>query len=124
MQYLTYITTAAAQFPAAIVTYVVLENIGRRNALCFATLATGITLLGIAFMPPHHAAIIRAMLFVAMLAESSALNILFVYTVEVWPTQLRNTLTNICGMFGSAGAMLAPLVILLVRVRIIESNVN
>lgn len=113
-QYLTYITTVTAEIPAAILTYAILENVGRRKALCYTTAAAGASLILAAFMPPHHPALIRAILFIGMMAEASAFTILYVFTAELWPTQLRNTLTNICAMVGRIGSVIAPLSVLLV----------
>lgn len=113
-QYLTYITTVSAEIPAAILTYVILQNVGRRKVLCFATIVTGVSLISAALMPPHHPSIIRAILFVGMMAEASAFTVLYIFTAELWPTPLRNTLTNICAMVGRIGSIIAPLSILLV----------
>lgn len=113
-QYLTYITTVTAEIPAAILTYLILDNVGRRKALCYTTVVAGACLITAAFMPPHHPAIIRAILFVGMMAEASAFTILYVFTAELWPTQFRSMLTNICAMVGRIGSIIAPLSVLMV----------
>lgn len=113
-KYITYITTMTAEFPAAIITFFLLKYIGRRTAM-FCNLATaGLTMILVTFVPTQHTSIIRIMFFVGMCATSSAFGILYVFSAEIWPTGMRNTLMNICSMIGRLGSMIAPLAILLV----------
>ncbi|XP_055315112.1 organic cation transporter protein-like [Sitodiplosis mosellana] len=112
-KYLSYITTMAAEVPAALITFFMLKYIGRRTAMCCTmTIAASVTILS-TFVPSHYTLIIRIMFFVGMCATSSSFAILYVFSAEIWPTGMRNLLMNICSMIGRFGSMLAPLAILL-----------
>lgn len=113
-KYLTYITTMIAELPAAIITFFLLKYIGRRMAMCFVLCTAGIVIIFVTFVPTQYTSIIRIMFFIGMCATSSAFGILYVFSAEIWPTAIRNTMMNICSMIGRLGSMVAPLAILLV----------
>lgn len=113
-KYLSYITTMIAEFPAALITFFLLKYVGRRTAMCCTLAISASTTILSTFVPTHYTLIIRIMFFVGMCATSSAFAVLYVFSAELWPTAMRNTLMNICSMIGRFGSMLAPLAILLV----------
>lgn len=115
-QYLTYITTMIAEMPAALLTFSLLKFIGRRPAMCFTTILSGAMTILSTFVTTQY--MIRVVFFVGMIATSSAFGILYVYSAEIWPTGMRNTLMNMCSMVGRFGSMVAPLAILLVSIPI------
>lgn len=114
-KYVSYITTIIAEFPAAIITYFLLKHIGRRTTMFAALTMAGSVIILATIVPTHYTTIIRIMYFIGMCATSSAFAVLYVFSAEIWPTAMRNTLMNICSMIGRFGSMLAPLAILLVR---------
>lgn len=113
-QYLTYITTVVGEIPAAMLTYFLLKTVGRRTAVSVMSTVTATSLLVSTFVPTHHTILIRVCFSIGMMAASSTLAIVYVFTAEIWPTAQRNTLMNICSMIGRIGSMVAPLAILLV----------
>lgn len=44
--------------------------------------------------------------------------VIYVYTAELFPTPLRQTLLGLCSMFGRIGSMIAPQMPLLVNIKI------
>lgn len=113
-KYLSYIITMIAEAPAAIITYFLLKYIGRRTAMCTGMCIAGIATIISTFVPTNSTFIIRIVFFIGMCATSSSFAVLYVFSAEIWPTNMRNTLMNICSMIGRFGSMLAPLAILLV----------
>lgn len=118
-KYLSYITTMISEVPAAFISYWVLQYIGRRTAMfCALATAGSATLLSAfissTFVASQYTFLIRLIFFIGMCATSSAFAVLYVFSAEIWPTPMRNTLMNICSMIGRFGSMGAPLVILLV----------
>lgn len=111
-KYLSYITTMIAEMPAAIITYFLLKYVGRRKAMFGGLLLSGSLTILSTFIPTQHTLIIRIFFFIGMCATSSAFAVLYVFTAEIWPTGMRNTLMNLCSMIGRFGSMLAPLAIL------------
>lgn len=113
-KYVSFITTMMAEIPASISTFFILKYVGRRNALCGAMFVAGAATIASTFVPSHYTVLIRIIFFTAMCATSSAFAILYIFSAEIWPTAMRNTLMNICSMIGRLGSMLAPLTTLLV----------
>lgn len=114
-KYLSYITIMLAEIPAAIIIYYLLKFFDRRTSMCGALVIAGTATILSTFVPTNYTLVIRISLFVAMCATSSGFGVLYIYSAEIWPTNMRNTLMNLCSMIGRFGSMLAPLAILLVR---------
>lgn len=113
-KYLSYIVVMAAELPAALLSYFLLEYGGRRRSMCGSLFTAGVATIASALIPVERTIIIRILLFIGMCATSSAYAVLYIYTAEIWPTPLRNTLMNICSMIGRLGSMMAPLTTLFV----------
>lgn len=117
-KYLSYMTTMIAEVPAALITYFLLKYIGRRTAMyglsgfpcifipffllhsddfcyirCCTLLIAGAATILSTFIPSHWYWVIRIMFFVGMCATSSAFAVLYVFSAEIWPTGMRNTVT-------------------------------
>lgn len=114
-KYLSYITTMIAEAPAAIISYYSLKFLDRRTSMCGALIIAGVATISSTFVPTNYTLVIRIIFFIGMCATSSAFAVLYVFSAEIWPTSMRNTLMNLCSMLGRFGSMLAPLVLLLVR---------
>lgn len=114
-KYLSYITTMIAEAPAAIITYYILKYLNRRTSICGALVIAGTATILSTFVPTNYTLAIRIIFFIGMCATSSGFGILYVFSAEIWPTNMRNTLMNLCSMMGRFGSMLAPIAILLVR---------
>lgn len=114
-KYLSYITTMISEVPAAFISYWALQYVGRRTAMFCALATSGSATILSTFIPSQYTFFIRLIFFIGMCATSSAFAVLYVFSAEIWPTPMRNTLMNICSMIGRFGSMGAPLVILLVN---------
>lgn len=113
-KYLSYITTMAAEVPAALISYFLLDYAGRRATMCGSLFVAGVATIASTLIPLHETIIIRILFFIGMCATSCAFAVLYIYSAEIWPTPLRNTLMNLCSMIGRFGSMLAPLTTLFV----------
>lgn len=113
-KYLSYIVVMAAELPAALITYFLLDYVGRRTTMCGALVTAGVATIGSTLIPIQQTLIIRLLFFIGMCATSCAFAVLYIYSAEIWPTPLRNTLMNLCSMIGRFGSMLAPLTTLFV----------
>lgn len=117
-KYLTYITTVVAEVPAALIVYFLLKYMGRRTSICTALIIAGTSIILSAFVPTNYTLAVRIILFTGMCATSTAFSILYVFSAEMWPTKVRNTLMNLCSMGGRFGSIFAPLAILLVSLHL------
>lgn len=56
------------------------------------------------------------MFLVSKMAITMSFGILYIYTVEIFPTNLRQSLLSVCSMFGRIGSMIAPQTPLLAKI--------
>lgn len=113
-KYLSYITTMAAELPAACIAFALLEFSKRRIGLCVPLVTAGVATISTTFVPASQVILLRVLFSTAMCATSSSFAVLYTYSAEMWPTAQRNTMMNLCSMMGRCGSMLAPLTTLLV----------
>jgi MFS-type transporter involved in bile tolerance (Atg22 family) len=55
-------------------------------------------------------------------AITGAFDTTYVFTAEIFPTKLRNSMLGMCSMVGRIGSMLAPQTPLLVRLFLIKTS--
>lgn len=113
-KYLSYIVVMCAEVPAALISYFLLDYAGRRTTMCGAMVTAGVATIASTLIPIQQTIIIRLLFFIGMCATSCAFAVLYIYSAEIWPTPLRNTLMNLCSMVGRIGSILAPLTTLFV----------
>lgn len=118
-KYLSFIVVVVAELPGSAFTYVFLDRLGRRKTLCTALTLAGCIILCSQFVDEEeHRILTRVFFFAGMCAQACAFTTTYIYTAEIWPTSLRNTMMNFCSSMGRFGAMAAPLSILLVCINI------
>lgn len=113
-KYLSYIVVMVAEIPAALISYFLLDYAGRRTTMCGSMVTAGVATIASTLIPVHQTIIIRMLFFIGMCATSCAFAVLYIYSAEIWPTPLRNTMMNLCSMIGRFGSMMAPLTTLFV----------
>lgn len=67
------------------------------------------------FIPEEHSTIVLILFVVGKGSVTIAFEVLYIFTAEQWPTNLRTTIMNSCSMMGRIGLMVAPLAVILVR---------
>lgn len=113
-KYINFIVVGLAELPALIVTYYLTEKLGRKWSLCGSLVISGLTCVACELMP-SDALTWRLVLFLSgKCAISVSLTVLYIYTTELFPTNIRQSMMSICSTFGRIGSMLAPLTPLLV----------
>lgn len=114
-KYLSFIVVVVAELPGSLFTYLFLDRLGRRRTLCAALTLAGCIILCSQFIDEEEQTMLtRVFFFAGMCAQSCAFTTTYIYTAEIWPTSLRNTMMNVCSSMGRFGAMAAPFSILLV----------
>lgn len=110
-KYVSYMLVVAAQLPGYLIANYLMSTLGRRFTLMGSLILAGLSILGSVVLP----ASVTLLLWISgKIAISSAYFTIYVFTAEIWPTSLRQTLVSICSTFGRVGPMLAPLTLLLV----------
>lgn len=104
------------EIPGALLPAFFLNRFGRKKLL-FCSLALSGTAAMISPLIPKDQTMMVLILF--MIGKSSitfALNVVYCFTAEMWPTNLRTVIMNSCSMIGKIGAVAAPMTTLLVRI--------
>lgn len=124
-KYANFIMVSIGEIPAVALTYILLQRVGRKWTLSSSMIVAGVVCFLSEIIPNTDGSnIIRLLLFFAgKCAISVSFYVLYVYTTELFPTFLRQSLMGLCSGFGFVGSLLAPQTPLLVSFFIIKCNV-
>ncbi|XP_039754931.1 solute carrier family 22 member 6-like [Pararge aegeria] len=103
-----YALLAAAELPALLLNTLLLDRVGRRPLLTAAWLLTATALIAIPCLPDPSSGAGTALFLAGKMGATMALNALYVYTAELFPTRARQRLLAACSTCGRLGAILAP----------------
>ncbi|CAK1555046.1 unnamed protein product [Leptosia nina] len=103
-----YALLAAAELPALVLNTLLLDRAGRRPLLTFAFLLTSVALIAIPCLPEGAAGVGTTLFLAGKAGATMALNALYLYTAELFPTRARQRLLAACSTCGRIGAILAP----------------
>eukprot|EP00658_Telonema_sp_P-2_P025863 TRINITY_DN20425_c0_g1_i2.p1 TRINITY_DN20425_c0_g1~~TRINITY_DN20425_c0_g1_i2.p1 ORF type:complete len:454 (-),score=49.64 TRINITY_DN20425_c0_g1_i2:247-1608(-) len=107
--YQNVLTGAAIEFvglPAA----VGLAGYGRREAL-IGFLATNTVISVVAAVSPQHSAQVTVVAIIGRFSSQGAFAVLYLYTTEAFPTEVRNLAIGVCSQWARFGAIAAPLLV-------------
>ncbi|KAL1374901.1 hypothetical protein pipiens_000730, partial [Culex pipiens pipiens] len=107
-KYLNFILVALIELPGYVILQMILDRIGRRITLCSSMLLCGLFCFLSEFVPAENHWTNLGMFLVSKLAITMSFCTLYIYTAEIFPTNLRQSLMAICSMFGRFGSMIAP----------------
>ncbi|XP_063220101.1 synaptic vesicle 2-related protein [Bacillus rossius redtenbacheri] len=107
--YMDLLWTSLAEFPGIFVTIFVIEKCGRKNtmALQFFLFTTCVCFL---FICTSSRIFLTTMLFITRGIAAGVFQAAYVYTPEVYPTQLRSVGVGTCSAMARLGAMVTPYV--------------
>lgn len=108
-KYINFMLVAAIEIPGIFLPVVTMDRFGRRYSMCGCLLATGAAILGTLFIHENQRILHLALFLVGKLAITASFQIIYFYTAELFPTNVRNTMLSFCSMFGRFGSMIAPM---------------
>lgn len=114
-RYVSFITVVAVEIPSILIAMPLINRMKRRVLLFSALTITAVSITATSFVPDGNS---TATLLVSMVGKASmtfSFALLYIFTAEQWPTNLRTTIMNSCSMIGRIGSMIAPVVVILVR---------
>ncbi|XP_031629049.1 organic cation transporter-like protein isoform X1 [Contarinia nasturtii] len=112
-RYLSFILVVSAEIPGIIVALPLMKRMRRRRLLFIFFLMSAILTIITPWIPKEHSTFVLISFMVAKASTSCALNVMYIFTSELWPTNLRMTILNSSSMIGRVGAMIAPLIAIL-----------
>lgn len=115
-RYTSYIIVQAVEIPGALLPALLLNRFGRKKLLFCSLTLTGLAAMIAPWIPKEHSLIVLGLFMIGKSSITFAFNVLYIFTAELWPTNIRTTVMNSCSMTGRMGAVFAPLTTLLVSV--------
>ncbi len=84
-------------------------KVGRRPLIIVSFALTGISLFLYPFLS-YNLGVAYVLVMVGKFGISSSFNLIIIWTVELFPTQVKGTAFAICNVFGRVGGIVAPLI--------------
>ncbi|XP_054752596.2 organic cation transporter protein-like [Lytechinus pictus] len=109
--YLAFALSAGVEIPAFIMDVFIIEYFGRKPSLFMCMMFGGIACVSTAFLSPGAALTTVAM--IGKFGITGSFCIMYLYTVELYPTNIRGVAIGNCSMFSRIASIVAPLILLL-----------
>ncbi|XP_052903034.1 organic cation transporter protein-like [Anopheles moucheti] len=107
-KYSNFIFITLAEIPPSLAINFILNRFGRRKTQCGSLLLSGVFCL-LALTALKDITWLNVGLFLmSKMAISLSFSTLYIYTAEIFPTNLRQSFISFCSMVGRFGSMLAP----------------
>ncbi|CAH2084366.1 unnamed protein product [Euphydryas editha] len=106
--YVNYILTALVEIPGYCLSIFSLDRFGRKSSIMTAFFICGVSLVSLPFVPEHLQWLQICLNLLGKLCISMAFSSIYIYTSELYPTTLRQSLVNLCSMSGRIGHVIAP----------------
>ncbi|XP_005098671.1 solute carrier family 22 member 6-like [Aplysia californica] len=109
--YSSFTINALVEIPQAVFLYFYFDRLGRRLCFFLFSVIAGLTLIATAAvyaLAPDQHILITVLSVVGKFGVSGAFNAIYLYTPELFPTNVRNTALGIAYIGARTGGMLAP----------------
>ncbi|XP_034483396.1 organic cation transporter protein-like [Drosophila innubila] len=114
-KYTNFMLNGFVQIPGLLLPLIIMDRFGRRYSLCASMLACAICMGASAAIGSDDYAGSLTLFLIGKLAITCSFQILYFFTSEIFPTNVRNSLLSLCSMVGRIGSMLAPQTTLLAK---------
>lgn len=118
-RYISFIISMAIEIPCALLSQPLLNKMKRRTLLGGSFILVPISMIATAFIPETYSAVILLCSLVGKASITIAFIVIYLYTCEQWPTNVRNTITNTCSMIGRLYKSSYPIIIIIYFISII-----
>ncbi|XP_029034446.1 solute carrier family 22 member 21-like isoform X1 [Osmia bicornis bicornis] len=116
-KYTNFILVALVEIPAYFLTWFLTDYIGRKATLSSSFLLSGAFCLAIQFVPADSLSFLPLILYMGgKWCITMSFSTVYIYTAELFPTNLRHSLLGICSMTGRMGSILSPQTPLLAQI--------
>uniref|UniRef100_A0A1B6D578 Major facilitator superfamily (MFS) profile domain-containing protein n=1 Tax=Clastoptera arizonana TaxID=38151 RepID=A0A1B6D578_9HEMI len=107
-RYYNFILVSLVEIPAYVITMIFTEHFGRRISLCGSLVVSGAACIAFYFVETDMLTARLVLYMTGKLAITMSFTVIYIYTAEMFPTELRHSLLATCSMFGRIGSMIAP----------------
>ncbi|KAJ8723078.1 hypothetical protein PYW08_002990 [Mythimna loreyi] len=105
-KYLNFIMTALIEIPGSFLCYCTLDRFGRKSTMMTSYFVCAIALLSLPAI--ENINLMIAMTLLGKMMISLIFCGIYIYTIELFPTQARHSLMGFCSMTGRIGSICAP----------------
>lgn len=106
--YVDFILTSLVEVPAYFATYITVDRWGRRSTQCGWFLLTGVACIASIFASSQNEWVQLCIYLMGKFGATAAFAVMYIYTSEIFPTPLRQSMMGICSMVGRIGSMVSP----------------
>lgn len=115
--YTTFFWLSFIEIPGILITTIAMNYFGRKPVLQTLLLIGGFSCILPTFIPNEYSWINTWLAIIGKSNISGSFSLIYIYSVEIFPTVLRSTGLGMCSMFSRFGGILAPhLVTLVIRI--------
>ncbi|XP_055855557.1 solute carrier family 22 member 3-like [Episyrphus balteatus] len=107
-KYDNFIYISLIEIPGFLIPFLTMDRYGRRYSLFGYLVICGICIGATIFIPSGMYGLNLTLFLLGKLAITASFQVLYFYTSEIFPTNVRNSLLSFCSMFGRIGSMVAP----------------
>lgn len=115
-RYVSFIIVMAIEIPGNILAQILLDRMKRKVLLLSMYMIAAVSVIATSTIPKDYSWAILLCFVVGKGSVTIAFTGLYMFVAEQWPTSIRNTIMNTCSMIGRIGSMVAPFVVVLVRI--------
>uniref|UniRef100_A0A1A9WE24 Major facilitator superfamily (MFS) profile domain-containing protein n=1 Tax=Glossina brevipalpis TaxID=37001 RepID=A0A1A9WE24_9MUSC len=112
-KYNNFIWNGLIQIPGLILPLFIMDSLGRRISLFVSMLTCGLCMIATIFFDGYGVEL--TLFLIGKFAITCSFQILYFFTSEIFPTNVRSSLLSLCSMIGRFGSMLAPQTPLLIN---------
>ncbi|XP_052124750.1 organic cation transporter protein-like [Frankliniella occidentalis] len=107
-QYVNFILSGLLEVPANLLVLWLQDYAGRRWPVAGALVVSGVCCLAVLGVPADQPVLSVALYMLGRFAVTISFNVIYVISAEMFPTNIRSSMLNICSSFGTVGLVLAP----------------
>lgn len=113
-RYISFIYVVAIEIPGLLISFPLLNKLKRKPLMIGSLLLTALSTIATSWISREHSTLILIFCMLGKAAITCAYNVVYIFTAEQWPTNIRATTMFSCSMIAKAGAMVAPMTAILV----------
>ncbi|XP_078573409.1 organic cation transporter protein-like [Branchiostoma floridae x Branchiostoma japonicum] len=112
--YINFFFSGLIEFPALVMSVIVIEKWGRRSPFIVLMVVGGTACICTVFVPSDLFPLTMTLAMIGKFGITACLNIVFIWTGEIYPTVIRNLGLGVSSMFARLGGIISPFIALLV----------